>query len=305
MDFDELRTFVTVAALGNFTQAGHRLHRSQPAISRRLSLLEQELGVPLFERLRERARLTEAGRAFLPHAEAALASLDDARQAVRGLQAGLQGAISLALVGTLADSHIVGLLRRFTQRAPGMRMQLRTASSAEVSDLVGRGEAPLGLRYFTGHRPGLVSFEAGAEAMLVIAAAGHRLAGHRIRQARALAGERWIGFPPAQAERDSSGHVLRRLLIKAGLDDADLTVIDSLTAQKRLVQAGFGLALVPETSVRDELHQGTLVALDVPALRAAIPITAVHRSKGYLSPAALALLALLTEKPKPGKKPPS
>lgn len=299
MDFDELQTFVTIATLGNFTQAGHRLHRSQPAISRRLSLLEQELGVPLFERLRERARLTEAGRAFLPHAEAALAALDDARQAVRGLQAGMQGAISLALVGTLADSHVVALLRRFAQRAPGVRLQLRTATSAEVSDLVGRGEATLGLRYFTGNRPGLVSLEAGAEAMRVIAAPGHRLAGHRIRQARALTGERWIGFPPVQTERDSSGHVLRRLLIKAGLDEADFTVIDSLTAQKRLVQAGFGLALVPESSVRDELRQGTLVALDVPAMRAAIPITAVHRSKGYLSPAARALLALLTEKPKP------
>ncbi len=68
MDFDEIQTFLTIAELGGFTRAGRRLQRSQPAISRRLSLLEQELGAPLFDRLRGRARLTEAGRAFLPHA---------------------------------------------------------------------------------------------------------------------------------------------------------------------------------------------------------------------------------------------
>jgi DNA-binding transcriptional LysR family regulator len=83
-------------------------------------------------------------------------------------------------------------------------------------------------------------------------------------------------------------------LIRAGLHAADVIVIDSLTAQKRLAQAGFGLALVPESSVRDELRRGVLVELDVPAMRTAIPVVAVHRRNGYLSPAATALLQLLT-----------
>src|SRR5690242_11355765 len=117
MDIEGIRTFLAIAELGGFTRAGRRLHRSQPAISRRLVLLEQELGAPLFERLRARASLTEAGRAFLPHAEAALASIKDGQEAVRGLQAGLRGTVSLALVGTLADTRIVDALRRFAARA--------------------------------------------------------------------------------------------------------------------------------------------------------------------------------------------
>jgi DNA-binding transcriptional LysR family regulator len=294
MDIDEIQTFLAIAELGGFTRAGRRLHRSQPAISRRLGMLERELGAPMFERLRGRARLTEAGRAFLPHAEAALASLRDGREAVRGLQAGIEGAVSLALVGTLADTQIVDALRQFARRSKDVRVELRTASSREVADLVRRGEATLGLRYFGSDRPELVSLDAGSEAMLVVAAPEHRLAGRRVRQARLLAGERWVGFPPTPGERDS-GQVLARQLIHAGLDGADVTLIDSLTAQKRLAQAGFGLALVPESSVRDELRQGTLVALDVPAMRTTIPITAIHRRNGYLSPAAKALLGLLTK----------
>ncbi len=296
MDIEGVRTFLAVAELGNFTRAGRRLHRSQPAISRRLGLLEQELGAPLFERLRGRARLTEAGRTFLPHAEAALASIKDGQEAVRGLQAGIKGTVSLALVGTLADTQIIDALRRFAARAKGVRLELRTATSRGVADLVRRGEATLGLRYFPSERPELVSLNAGSEAMLVVAAPGHPLAGRRVREVRTLQGERWVGFPPTPGERDS-GQVLARQLLIAGLEDAEVTVIDSLTAQKRLAQAGFGLALVPESSVRDELRQGALVSLDVSAMRTRIPIAAIHRRNGYLSPAAKTLLSLLTSGP--------
>ena len=292
MDIAGVETFLAIAELGSFTRSARRLHRSQPAISRRLEIVEHELGAPLFERLRGRARLTEAGRIFLPHAEAALASLRDGGEAVRGLQSGIEGAISLALVGTLADTHIFDALRAFASRAAHVRLQLRTASSREVTDLVRRGEVTLGLRYYRVERPELVSLDAGHENLLVVAAAGHRLAGSRIRNTRLLVGERWIGFPSTPGERDS-GQTLVRQLTRAGLDDAELTLIDSLTAQKRLAQAGFGLALVPESSVRDELRQGVLVALDIPSMQTSIPITAVHRRNGYLSAAAKALLALL------------
>jgi DNA-binding transcriptional LysR family regulator len=129
--------------------------------------------------------------------------------------------------------------------------------------------------------------------MLVVAAPGHRLAGRRICEARLLAGERWVGFPPSRGER-GTGQTLQRQLIQAGLEGAEVTLIDSLTAQKRMAQAGFGLALVPESSVRDELRQGSLVALDIPLMRSRIPIAALYRRAGYLSAAAKALLSLLT-----------
>src|SRR5579863_5272227 len=126
MNIDEIETFVTIAELGGFARAGRQLHRTQPAISRRLNLLEQELGAPMFERIRGNVRLTEAGRVFLPFAEAALAALKDGQQAVHDLHAGLRGTVSLALVGTLADTQIVDALRRFARHARDVRVELRT-----------------------------------------------------------------------------------------------------------------------------------------------------------------------------------
>jgi len=71
--------------------------------------------------------------------------------------------------------------------------------------------------------------------------------------------------------------------------------VDSLSAQKRLVEAGFGVALLPKSSVTEELSAGTLKVLRMPRLSTTIPVTIVHRRRGYLSPAARALLALLTD----------
>src|ERR1700761_2043343 len=127
MNLHDLETFVSIARLGGVTRAAGQLHRSQPAITRRINLLESQLKVPLFERGRSRATLTEAGRAFLPYAESVLASLKDGTQAVQALQGSDRGAVSLAMVGTLAAPTIVQQLRRFSSRHTKARLELRTA----------------------------------------------------------------------------------------------------------------------------------------------------------------------------------
>jgi DNA-binding transcriptional LysR family regulator len=79
----------------------------------------------------------------------------------------------------------------------------------------------------------------------------------------------------------------------AGLGQAERVEIDSLTAEKRLVEAGFGLALLPESSIHEELRAGTLGVIDAPAPETTVPIFVVHRKHAYLSGAAKALLAMM------------
>ena len=290
---DEIATFVSIARLGGFARAAEGLHRSQPAISRRVEMLEEQLRTPVFERVRGGVVLTEAGRAFLPYAEAVLASLKDGTEAVRGLERGERGAVSVVLVGTLASTKFASLLRQFGRRHPHVKLELRTANSQEVSDLVRRGEATLGLRYFVDADPGLVSEVIMEEAMVVACAAEHRLAGRRLRDPGALAGERWVTFPPRRGRREPFATALEQRLGAAGIDAAELVRIDSLTAQKRFVEAGFGIALLIESSVQEELRLGTLRLIDVPALRGGLPVTLVRRRNGYLSGAAQNLVALI------------
>jgi DNA-binding transcriptional LysR family regulator len=290
---DEIEAFVSIARLGGFARAAEALSRSQPAISRRIEMLEAQLDAPIFERVRGGAVLTEAGRSFLPYAEAVLAGLRDGAEAVRGLARGERGAVSVALVGTLASTAFADMLRQFGRRHPHVKLELRTATSDEVSDLVRLGEVTLGLRYFTDDDPGLVSEVIMEEALVVACAPDHRLAGRRVRDPAALAGERWVAFPPRRRRREPFATALEQRLAAARLEPAEIVRIDSLTAQKRLVEAGFGIALLIESSVQEELRLGTLRIIDVPALRGGVPVTLVRRQNGYLSGAARTLAEVI------------
>jgi DNA-binding transcriptional LysR family regulator len=305
MDFAMVEAFVAVVESGGFTRAASLLHLSQPALSRRIALLEHELGQAVFERGRAGARLTDAGEAFLPHAQAALACVRDGIAAVRALAKGDVGRVTLAIVGTLASSALTARLARFRAAHPALRLLLRTGSSVEVSALVRRGEATLGLRYSADPAPDLVSREIDHEPLLVVAAPSHRLASARRIAPRRLAGETWVGFPARRGSvLDPFGHVLARRLAATGLDESDLVVIDSLTAQKRLVEGGFGLALVPVTSVHEELARGTLCVLDVPELQAQVDVALVQRRGAFLSPAAQRLIdELVRTEPEPVRTP--
>jgi len=299
VEIDQIETFVAVVRGGGFTKAASLLHLSQPAVSRRLELLERELGAPLFERIRSGAILTEAGRTFLPHAEALLASMRDGLDSVRALNQVDRGAITLALVGTLASTTLTGCLRRFRDAHPRVELRLRTALSQEVSVLVRRGDATLGLRYGGDPHPDMLSVGVYDEPMMVVCSPRHPLARRRRIEPSALGTERWVAFPPRnESFYEPYPWSLPNRLASWGLSPAEIVPIDSLTAQKRMVEAGFGLALLPESSVDEELRTGTLREMRIAGKRVTIPVFLLHRRGGYLSGAARALIAELRAWPR-------
>ena len=298
VEIDQVETFVAVVRGGGFTKAGSLLHLSQPAVSRRLELLERELGAPLFERIRSGAILTEAGRTFLPHAEALLASMRDGLDSVRALHQVDRGMITLALVGTLASTTLTGCLQRFRDAHPRVELRLRTALSQEVSVLVRRGDATLGLRYGGDPHPDMVTVSVYDEVMMVVCSPRHRLAERRSVAPSALGTERWVAFPPRNdAFYEPYPWSLQNRLAAWALHPAQIVPIDSLTAQKRMVEAGFGLALLPESSVDEELRTGTLREMRVSGARVTIPVVLIHRRRAYLSGATRALMSELAAWP--------
>jgi len=299
-----VEAFLAIARNGGFTRGSAALHLSQPATSRRIKLLEAELGAPLFDRLGRGVTLTEAGRAFLPHAQALLASMRDGIDAVNAVRGTGQGTVTLALVGTLASSSLTARLSRLCQEHPGLDLRLRTALSAEISALVLRGDAALGLRYGTDPDPGLVSVIIHRERLVPVCPPGHPLTAGGTDLAAALAGQRWLAFPPRPGAPDAYAVALQQLLAAHGLGAAEILPIDSLTAQKRMAEAGFGLAILPESSLDEELRTGTLRAIDAPALTATIPVALIRRRNAFQTGAARALTAALTDWPhKPGGGP--
>ena len=294
MTLDELDTFVAIARSGSFTEASRRLARSQPAISRRIRQLEASLGATLFRREGRTVRLSEAGETLLPHAEAALAAVEDGTRAVEAAGRGKGPArLRLAVVGTLADSHLVEALRETERRFPEARVEVMTATSREVSAAVRAGSADLGLRYFADGDARLTSIRLGAERLPLVIPSGHRLVQKQLRRLDKLAAERWLGFPPERGQTESLGHQLLRTVAAAGSDPSKITIVDSLTAQKRLVEAGLGVALIPRSAIREELRAGRLRTIELPTLGLEQSVVAVRRSRATPTELEAAFLDLL------------
>jgi DNA-binding transcriptional LysR family regulator len=300
LDVEQLRTFLAIHRSGGITRASADLFRSQPAVSRRLALLERSLGAPLFERVPGGVVLSEAGRALLPFAERTLATLRDAEAAVRAVGSEAAGPVTVALVGTLAGTSLTAALRRFACAHPGVELTLRTATSREVSDLVRRADVTLGLRYGDEGAADLRCEPLFTERQVVAAAPDHHLARRSWDGLGPLATERWIAFPEPAGRLEAGAGYVRRALEAAGVPASAVLRIDSLTAQKRMVEAGFGIAFLPESGIQEELARGSLTRLDIAGLDVAVPVLLVTRRDGYLGGAARALLDALRRDGEPG-----
>ncbi len=250
-------------------------------------------GLPLFERVAGRAVLSDAGRVMVPYAERAVAAAQDAENAVRALSKPNAGPVALAVVGTLAGRELSKIMKRFAREQPDAELTLQTATSAEVSELVRRGDATIGLRYDRDRSPDLDGVVLGTERLAVVCAGDHALAGRRVARLAELREQRWIAFPEVPGRREISAAHIHALFRTHGLGDAPWTPVDSLTAQKRLVEAGLGLALLSEDHAAEELAAGTLAIIRVGDLVARQEVVAVTRRGGFLSAASRRLLELL------------
>ena len=298
VEVDQVETFVAIVRGGGFTKAASLLHLSQPAVSRRLDLLERELGAPLFERIRSGVTLTEAGRTFLPHAEGLLACMRDGFDSVRALHQVDRGTITLALVGTLASTTLTGCLQRFRDAHPRVELRLRTALSQEVSVLVRRGDATLGLRYGGDPHPEMLSVGVYDEPMMVVCSPRHPLARRRKVTPSALGPERWVAFPPRNdAFYEPYPWSLQNRLAAWGLSPAEIIPIDSLTAQKRMVEAGFRPGALARAARTRSCAGARLREMRIAGKRVTIPVVLIHRRRGYLSGAAKALMSELAAWP--------
>jgi DNA-binding transcriptional LysR family regulator len=130
----------------------------------------------------------------------------------------------------------------------------------------------------------------------MVCSAQHQWGGKRLREPEQLRADQWFSLPMTR-HRDSFAHLVARQLTSAGLDDVPVMTIDSMTAQKRLIEAGIGIALLPESSIHEELRLGTLRTINVSHLQTTVPIHVLYRKNGYLTGASRTLLTLISNIP--------
>ena len=121
MEMHQIRYFLAVSETLNFTRAAKQCHVSQPALTRGIQKLEQELGEPLFRRERNLTHLTELGRAMRPYLDQTLANVSAAKAAANGLQNLNDASLNLGIMCTIGPNRLIELMSTFISELPGAR----------------------------------------------------------------------------------------------------------------------------------------------------------------------------------------
>jgi LysR family hydrogen peroxide-inducible transcriptional activator len=192
MELHQLRYFVAVARVGNFSRAAERCHVSQPSLSQQIAKLELRLGQRLFDRLGRRVILTDAGRMLLERAEAILSAVDDAEQRLRGGEEWEGGQLAIGAIPTIAPFLLPRPLDRFARRHPAVEVTVHEDVTQNLLAASLAGELDLVILATPANDERLVSEPLLTEPLLLALPAGHRLARRRRITLADLSDERFI-----------------------------------------------------------------------------------------------------------------
>lgn len=251
MELRQLRHFVCLAQVLNFSRAAEQLHIAQPALSISIRNLENELGLRLFDRGPRHVTLTQEGRAALDSARSVLAHVDEVAQLSAAVAQGDTGLLKIAFVGGATFRILPRVIPEFRQRYPAVELELTEATTLEVLQRVQSGDVDGGiLRHPVVPAPALSILVLERDPLVAVVPHGHHLAGKRRLRLRDLAGEPFIQYSHLRAP--SMNAIVSLACQAAGFVPRVSQEAVQIQTIVSLVESGLGVALVPD-SCREHL----------------------------------------------------
>ncbi len=288
MNIDALRAFLSVAEHTSFSTAAEQLHLSQPAVSKRIKQLEDELGQRLFNRLARRVHLTEAGRALLPGARAILLEVEESRRRLSQLTDRVTGRLSIGSSHHIGLHRLPALLRRFIRTFPEVDLDLQFLDSETGCRLVEKGDLELAVVTLPIKTPdALLSTPVWDDPLMIMVAADHPLTACPVADCATLADHPAIlpaagTYTRALIDRAMKPHHLSPMI---RLETNYLETIRSM------VSIGMGWSTLPLTMLDARLR-----VIDVPEMKMKRQLGFIRHQGRTLSNAARALIrSALTE----------
>ncbi|MDZ4338366.1 MAG: LysR family transcriptional regulator [Pseudomonas sp.] len=285
MDLATLNAFIAIAELGSFSEAAERLHLTQPAVSKRIASLEQQLSVRLFDRLGREVSLTEAGRALLPRAYQILNVLDDTRRALTNLNGEISGRLTLATSHHIGLHRLPPLLRAFTRAHPQVALDIQFLDSEVAYEEVLHGRAELAVITLAPEtREPVHAVAVWDDPLDFVAAPEHPLARSKAISLADVAHHPAV-FPGGNT---FTHHIVRRLFEAQGLTPNIAMSTNYLETIKMMVSIGLAWSVLPRTMLDEQVAR-----LPLPGIQLTRQLGYISHSDRTLSLAARAFWNLL------------
>ncbi|MCL4521666.1 MAG: LysR family transcriptional regulator [Firmicutes bacterium] len=262
MVLTQLNTFVRIVDAGGITRAAEQIGLTQPAVTKQLRSLETEFSTPLLVRKGRRIQLTPAGQVLYHYAKRIQNLMDQASEAVQELGRPGQGEIHVGAVSTVALSTLPTVLSTFTQAFPGVRVHVHIGEIQQTLDGVIRGELALAIITVPMVHPQVDSIPLFSDPVRLVVAPS-RLA--QLPSPLGLADLSNLDFISYQNPSRFRSFV-DGVLEQHGVIARVLMEFNSHEVVTSMVKVGLGVAMVPDSVVRQDIAQGDLISLDVAGL---------------------------------------
>ncbi|HXE13555.1 MAG TPA: LysR family transcriptional regulator [Bryobacteraceae bacterium] len=245
MEFNQLRYVCAIADTGSFSRAAEYCHVTQPSLSQQVLKLEEDLDAKLFDRLGRSVRLTEAGRAFLPHARSILQQMEAARTGVADKSMDVRGSVVTGVIPTIAPYLMPGYAARFMKQYPEARLRIVEETTPVLVESLRNLSIDLAVLALPLRHKEFELFPLRAEPLFAVLPKDHPRAGAKSLALKDLRGESFVML------RD--GHCFRGLSIaacaRARVTPRIAFESDQFSSLLGMVAAGVGVTLVPEMAI--------------------------------------------------------
>lgn len=193
MEIHQVRYFVALCEVLNFTRAAEQCNVSQPSLTRAIKLLEHELGGALFLRDRNRTRLTELGVLMQPYLARVLEQIEGAKSEAQSLKRQLRTSLKLGVMCTIGPTMLLPLIAGFRSRHPDIDLTMRDAKGQALAQMLLDGELEVAILALPGEMdPRLHAIPLFSEPFMITFAPGHRFEHQNAVRAADLDGEPYV-----------------------------------------------------------------------------------------------------------------
>ncbi|KQL54316.1 LysR family transcriptional regulator [Heyndrickxia shackletonii] len=277
MEWHQIQYFQMVAETEHFTRAAEILSISQPALSRAISKLEEELGVQLFDRTGRNIVLNKYGKMFLQRVERSIQEIELGKQEIHDMIHPDHGTISLSFLHSLGISFIPGILKGFLNKYPEVKFHLSQAGSLQVFEKLLTGECDIALLSYLQDDNELHWESLWSEELFLIVSANHPLAEIEEINLISIRDEPFIAFKNGYGLRT----IVDKLCSEAGFTPKVAFEGEEIGTVAGLVEAQLGVSIVPDVKVLDK-NKIKLIRLKNPVCMREIGLT--WKKGRYLSP---------------------
>jgi LysR family transcriptional regulator, hydrogen peroxide-inducible genes activator len=245
MEFHQLRYVCAIADTSSFSRAAERCQVAQPSLSQQILKLEEDLGTKLFDRLGRSVRLTEAGRAFLPHARSILSQMETARSSAVDKCADVRGSVAVGVIPTIAPYLMPRYMTAFTKKYPEAKLRIVEETTPILIESLRDLSIDLAILALPLRHKDLELFPFRTEPLFAALPKNHPRAAAESLSLKDLRGESFVMLRDGHCFRDLSiaacthARVTPRIAFESG----------QFSSLFGMVAAGVGISLVPEMAI--------------------------------------------------------